>query len=150
MSYDYGKELTQREMLYANVNGDGEIESLTVPYKPYRSKLGKGWFAMYQEAMEYLAVSNLKNEQYRVLMYLFSKLDFDNFINISQTEMAESLKMSRPSASRSMKALEELDILRKGPKIGNGNTYRLNPLFAHKGKSIDKTRKEYGNLKRIK
>ena len=54
---------------------------------------------MYQAMMLKLAQLNLPNEQYRVFLALISKVDFDNYLRISQTEMAKELGMSRPIAT---------------------------------------------------
>lgn len=106
--------------------------------------------AMYQEAMDWMADAKLSYEEYRVLMKLFAKLDFENYIRVTQTKIAEDLGMKQGNVARAIKGLLEQDIIRKGPKVGNSNTYRLNPMIGHKGQAINKTKKEYEHLKRIK
>ena len=68
----------------------GEIESYI---KLNEKNLGKDWVAMYQAMMLELAQLNLPNEQYRVFLALISKVDFDNYLRISQTEMAKELSL---------------------------------------------------------
>jgi len=151
MNQEEYKRLKKTKMLHANVDPEtGEIVSLTVPYKPIKSNLGGGWMAMYQDAMDWMADAKLSYEEYRVLIKLFAKLDFENYIRVTQTKIAEDLKMKQPSVARAIKGLLEQDIIRKGPKVGNSNTYRLNPMIGHKGQAINKTKKEYEHLKRIK
>lgn len=115
-------------MLHANVDPEtGEIVSLTIPYKPMKSNLGGGWMTMYQDAMDWMADAKLSYEEYRVLMKLFAKLDFENYIRVTQTKIANELGMKQGNVARAIKGLLEHDIIRKGPKVGNSNTYRLNP-----------------------
>ena len=109
----------------------GEIESYI---KLNEKNLGKDWVAMYQAMMLELAQLNLPNEQYRVFLALISKVDFDNYLRISQTEMAKELSMNRPNVARAIKGLCELNIIVEGPRAGLNKTYRLNPYIAHKGK----------------
>lgn len=145
------KKLQESKMLHVNVDpGTGEILSLTMPYKQIKSNLGGGWMAIYQDAMDYLANEKLNYEEYRVLMKLFAKLDFENYIRITQTKIASELGMQRTNVTRAIKGLLDRDILRKGPKVGGSNTYRLNPMIGHKGRAINKTKKEYEHLKIIK
>lgn len=108
------------------------------------------WMAIYQDAMDYLANEKLNYEEYRVLMKLLAKLDFENYIRITQTKIASELGMQRTNVTRAIKGLLDRDILRKGPKVGGSNTYRLNPMIGHKGRAINKTKKEYEHLKIIK
>lgn len=137
--------------MHANIDPEtGEIVSLTIPHKPMKSNLGGGWMAMYQDAMDWLADAKLSYEEYRVMMKLLAKLDFENYIRITQNDLANELQMKQPSVSRAIKGLLERDIIRKGPRVGNSNTYRLNPLIGHKGQGINKTKQEYDHLKRIK
>lgn len=145
------EELKRRKIVHANVDPEtGEIISLTMPYKSIKSNLGGGWMALYQDAMDWIANAKLSYEEYRVLMKLFAKLDFENYIRITQMTIANELGMKQSNVARAIKCLLEQDILRKGPKVGNSNTYRLNPMIGHKGQAINKTKKEYDHLKRIK
>ena len=87
---------------------------------------------MYQAALEWLAMENLPNEQYRVLMYLMSKLDWENYIRITQESISDALKMKQPAVSRAIKGLLGRDVLTEGPKSGTSKTYRLNLRMVHK------------------
>ena len=114
----------------------GEIEG----HFPLKSKgLGTGWIAVYQDPALWLAQQRLTGEQYSVLFYLFNKLDFDNYLRISQKNISETLGLKQQNVSRSLKVLEALDIILEGPRAGLNKTYRLNPYVAHKGKDVDKT-----------
>lgn len=151
MNQEEYKRLRKAKMLHANVDPEtGEIVSLTMPYKPMKSNLGGGWLAMYQDPLSWMADAKLSYEEYRVVLKLLGKLDFENYIRITQTEIAKDLGMQQSNVARAIKGLLEQDIIRKGPKVGNSNTYRLNPHIGHKGQNINQTKKEYDHLKRIK
>ena len=101
--------------------------------------LGKDWVAMYQSALMTLAKWNLPNEQYRVFFVLLSKLDFDNYLCVTQQEIAKDLDMKQPSVARAIKALCQKNVIVEGPRAGLHKTYRLNPYIAHKGKNRNNT-----------
>ena len=101
-----------------------------------------------QEIAKNIAMAKLTNEQYRVIIYLLGVLDFDNYLCISHTKISEELRMKRPSVSRAMKTLKQLDIIVEGPRAGLNKTYRLNPNIAHKGKDKDQTAIDFSGEKR--
>lgn len=121
-------------------------------FVPERKRITKGlgvnWVAFYQDALEWMATENLPNEQYRVLMYLMSKLDFENYLRITQTSIGKALGMKLPNVSRAIRGLLERDILVTGPLAGHSKTYRLNPYVGYKGKDASKAIVEFDELKR--
>lgn len=107
-----------------------------------------------QDGLEYLAKliseKKLTGQDFSVLLYMMSKLDFENYINIPQKQICDELKIKKSNVSTSIKKIIELGILHKGVRIGSCLTYRLDPNFGYKGKSknissldksIDKARK---------
>lgn len=128
----------------------GEVKA----YLPIANKKkgieGGSWVAVFQCVLEWLAKQSLPQEQYRVLMYLMGKLDFSNYLRVTQTEVAKELNMRQPHVSRAIKALITLDIIAEGPHVGNAKTYRLNPHMAHKGRNQKQTIIEYDALKKAK
>jgi len=105
---------------------------------------------VFQDVLEWLAKQSLPQEQYRVLMYLMGKLDFSNYLRVTQTEIARDLSMRQPNVSRAMRSLVDLDIIAEGPHVGNTKTYRLNPYMAHKGRNQKQTIIEYDELKKLR
>lgn len=100
------------------------------------SPYGNRWFMANQDALIAIASDReLTLEPYRVLMVLFGKLDFENWICIQQAEIAETLNMQRPHVSRAIRILERKGILLRGHKLGKSYGYRLNPYYGWKGKS---------------
>ena len=93
---------------------------------------------MAQHALEILA--NIKSlDDNRVIMYLMSKLDFENLIQVQQTAIAEALGMQKQNVNRSIKRLLAMEVILEGPKIGRSRCYRLNPHFGWKGTAKNHT-----------
>ena len=68
-------------------------------------KLTERWFMAFQDAFEELAKDReITNEPRRVLDYMFSKLDFENFIQLSQKEIIEILGINKKQRIKSNKA----------------------------------------------
>ena len=110
---------------------DGVVVYCAVKHNPYAS----GWVMNSQEALELLATDkDLKGEAYKVLLLLLSRLDFENWIQISQQEIADLLDMRKQNVSRAILLLESKGILLRGPKVGRSYAFRLNPYFGWKGK----------------
>lgn len=93
-----------------------------------------GWGIFWQEAsMNIAADKRLNLTDHRVLAVLNAKLDFENWIRISQQEIADFLAVKRPNISVSMKKLVKMSIVVPGPPVKNVKTFRLNPAVAWKG-----------------
>ena len=83
-----------------------------------------------QQALEVLATDkDLTGENYRVLLLLLSRLDFENWIQVTQTEISNKLNMKKQNVSRAISVLESKEIIFRGPKIGKTYAFRLNPNF---------------------
>lgn len=117
------------------VNEDGEIEQWAmVPLK--RKVIAGGFFMAIQEGFIWISqLEGIKLQEMRVLLYIMGKLDFENYINISQKQVAEALGMKKQNVSAVFKTLEKYGIIHKGPKVGLSWTYRLDPNFGYKGKA---------------
>ncbi len=90
---------------------------------------------MFQDAFIEMSIDReLTGEVGRVLYYFFGKLDFENYIHLAQTEIADALGMQKTHVSRAVKILCDKGIILKGPKVGRSITYRLNSDYGWKGK----------------
>lgn len=88
---------------------------------------------IFQEAFIALACDNdLTPQTQRVLLYLLGKLDFDNFIHITQKEIGEALKINAPNMSKAMTMLKRKEIILLAPYKGV-NCYKLNAFYGWKG-----------------
>jgi len=114
-----------------------------------RNPYGKGWVMNSQEAMVSVAKDkDIKGETHRVLWFIGGILDFENWVQISNTEIANELDLKRQAVSRAMKVLEDKQIILRGPKVGRSYAFMLNPNFGWKGKVTnleDYRRQEWDN-----
>jgi len=110
-----------------------------------RNPYGKGWVMNSQEAMVALAKDkDIKGETHRVLWFIGGILDFENWVQLSITEIGNELDLKQQAVSRAMKVLEEKQIILRGPKVGRSYAFMLNPEFGWKGKvkNLDDYRRE--------
>lgn len=133
----------EREVI-AILGNDNEVSSYIV--KPKIKHFGVNWLMIYQDTLEWLATEHIPYEQIRVFMYLMSKLDFENYIRITQASIAEALKMKTSNVSRAVRGLISRSIIIEGPHAGLAKTYRLNPHMAYKGKNPKNTIIEFDSL----
>lgn len=113
----------------------GEVMKGCAIWFPDRPKLGERWFMAFQEAFEEIAKDKeITIEPRRVLDYLFSKLDFENYIQITQKDIAEALGMQKSHVSRAIKLLTSKQIILESQKTGRSRYFRLNQNYGWKGK----------------
>jgi len=127
--------MTQRRLHQVDMSTGEVLEDGFVAYVAPKRKNGFGtrWIAMAQEALNALANAGLNGQDYRVLMKLLAKLDFENMLVVNQAEIARDLTTQRQHVQRSMRRLIDLGVLLEGPRIGVSRSYRLNPQFGWKG-----------------
>ena len=132
------------EKKYILMTGEnGDIKG----YFPLKSKsLGTGWVAVYQDMISNIADEKLTYEEYRVFLKLLGKMDFDNYLTISQKELSQELDMKQPNISRAIRALCERKIIIEGPRAGLSKTYRFNPFVAHKGSERNNTIADFNSF----
>lgn len=95
---------------------------------------GEDFLMIFQDAFAYIAKDKtLTLETKNVLLYLLSRLDFENFILVPHVEIAQELSMQRSNVSRAVKALVEKNIIVEGPKVNRSRGFRLNNRFGWKG-----------------
>jgi DNA-binding transcriptional ArsR family regulator len=132
---------------------DGETGEIVYGLVEIKKKyITGGFFMAMQEGFTHIAKLGLTGEQLSVLMIIFGKLDFENWLKMSQQEIADQLGMKKPNVSRSMAVLVEKGIIHKGPKVGTSCTYRLDPSFGLKGRAKNERtiRKDIATLAREK
>lgn len=95
-----------------------------------------GFYTMFTIGTDYLSYDkDLTGVDYRVLFRLLSRIDFENWITVSQQTIAEELEIKREHVSRSIKKLLKKRIIekRKHPSDKRRSMYRFNPTIAWKG-----------------
>jgi hypothetical protein len=122
----------------------GEVLHGCLMFLPYRPRHSQRFFMAFQDGLLQISKdSDITGSDMRVLMYLFGHLDFENFIHVSQQDIAEYVGMQKQNVSRSMKKLITKGIILDGPKVGRMKTYRLSHDLGWKGKvtSLDEYRR---------
>jgi predicted transcriptional regulator len=115
-----------------DVNGDVKQWVLS---RIRRKFIKGGFFMAIQDGFVWLATLKLEGRTKDVLFYVMGRLDFENYINLSQKDIAEALGMQKSHVSTAMKELEEHGIIHKGAKTGQSWTYRLDPNLGYKGRA---------------
>lgn len=95
----------------------------------------EGWFSMSQAQLKVFIEhrKELGLEGFSVLMALLQKLDFQNMILVSQSELGRELGMHRQNVNAAIKKLVAMGAIIEGPKAGQNRTYQLDPSFGWKG-----------------
>ncbi|MGL5464917.1 MAG: replication/maintenance protein RepL [Aeromonas veronii] len=126
------KESDTRRITQVDTSTGEEVGSFVAVVRPKQKSSFERHFTMNQAAL--LTIANeLSHEQMRVLMALLTELDYENYIQVPQVDIAEKLAMQKANVSRAVKGLLDMAIILEGPKIGRSKTYRLNPEFGWKG-----------------
>jgi hypothetical protein len=112
-----------------------------IGYRPV-SPYGSRWMQVNQDALAEIAADpDLGLQAWRVFAYLNSRLDFQNLIQVPQTEIAAALRMKPAAVSRAIRLLADKQIILRGPRVGRSSSFQLNPHYGWKGK-IHELRRE--------
>lgn len=121
----------------------GEILRDTMPpvvllqrSKIFNQLYGRGaWWVMADALARLMAFDKelSRQEPMRVFWYLVTRLDFENYIRVPQSEIVEALEMKKQNVSKAISLLENKGVLLRGPKVGQSYSWRLNPNCGFKG-----------------
>lgn len=78
------------------------------------------------------ANKELNNIELRVFIYLLGNVDFENFLEVSQSKIAKELETDRSYVNKAIKVLKEKEFIEIIKNSGK-NYYRINPYLAWKG-----------------
>jgi len=139
-----GKAVKRLEITYydkdtgeilASVDPEELVKKLEWKDKRKRSKAINEFYGgkvmIFQEILK-KAVKELTNDEYKVFGYMLSVMDFENWINIPQKEIAKEIGIHKVNVSKAIKGLREkgyIEIYKKGRE----NYYRIRPEVAWKG-----------------
>jgi len=116
----------------------GELQEGTLVWVGLkRSPYGSRWYMSSQDAAIELAkdpVISKSAETMRVFLYLVGRLDFENFIQVPQIEIAQELGMHRQHVHRAINILLKRGVILQGPKVARSYSWRLNDHYGWKGK----------------
>lgn len=100
-----------------------------------RVKLG-GWCMIFQQAIGALGSDKtISARSKEILLYIIGQMDFENWVMIEQSGIAEKFEMQRPNVSRCIKELLSRGYLEQGPKLGKTNSYKVNLQLVWKGRA---------------
>ena len=92
--FDYSRGKAVNKYIEQVDRETGEVMQGCMVYIPYRPRLTERWFMAFQDTFIEIAKDpDMTGETMKVLMYLFGKLDFENFIQQTQIDVAEGLGM---------------------------------------------------------
>jgi CRP-like cAMP-binding protein len=72
---------------------------------------------------------DLDGVDFRVFLYLFSRLDFDMSMRVPQVEIAQALGKRTEHISRSIRRLKQKGIIAPVDKMARSPVFRLNPDY---------------------
>jgi hypothetical protein len=105
---------------------------------PKRLKI-KGFFMAIQDEFGYLAKKKLNAESLNVMLFILSKIDYENSINVSAKRISEEMEMDLSNVYRAMRCLKKAGVLEEPA----AKSVRINIDLAWKGK-VSNLRKEQG------
>jgi len=131
------KEENVRE-LQKHVSDVFNVEQKKVQITVQRDRLKLPPNIMVFQAFAYLAATKLKPATNQVLMFLFSKSVYENYISMDVKTISEELNISERSIISSINELVEncIVIKIKHPSDKRRNDYFINPIAAWKGNSF--------------
>jgi len=128
-----------RRVTQVDLDTGEDLGGFVAVIRPKQKSAFERHFTMNQSALHSIA-NELNHDQMRVLMALLAELDYENYIQVAQIEIAEALNMQKSHVSRAVKNLIDFGVILEGPKIGRSKTYRLNPQFGWKGTAVNHKR----------
>jgi len=117
----------------------GEVVPLdSLPFVARRKTkhpFGERWFAMNQNTIQKVATEwDLKAPTLRVWLYLLGRLDYENWLGITQKSVAEALSMHKVNVCQAFADLERRGMIARGERVeGGGFFWSLNEQDAWKG-----------------
>ena len=133
--------MLSKELVRITKPDTGETLDGCLIWTSNRAKIKEHYVMLFQTGFEHLGTNNaLTRTDWRVLAQLFARLDFENYIHITQAEIARRSKIAKQHVSTSFKNLIDQGIVIKGPRVGKVYTYRLSDTYGWKG-SAEKLKK---------
>lgn len=139
-----------RRLATIDLDTGEQLDGTVLGWMP-RPKIKEDFFMGFTEGFRALAKDKrIQGKPLTVLMALFARLDFENYLHVSQQDLAKELGMRQPNVSRALNTLLEAGVLKRGPKSGRIYTYQLNSGYAWKGsaKNLDEARRKHLQLVR--
>jgi DNA-binding MarR family transcriptional regulator len=107
-----------------------------------RSKLKKDFFLAMGDGIMFLYSLDLTKHEYRVMLFLLSHMEFDNFCYNTQVYIADKLKVAQPDISKTLKSLELKGLIFR-EKTDRGKVIRVSAVIAWRGRTGKEFEKRY-------
>ena len=110
---------------------------------------GMNYIRIMNDFLVNLAVNgNLASNDWKVLAVCLGSMEFENRVDVSQTEIGNLLQVPSQTVSRSMKKLIQAQCLRIECQRGKQNIYFVNPNLAFKtmGKNLQVLKEAWGDV----
>lgn len=103
---------------------------------------GKNFCMVDLDSANYLSdCRELTKTDHRLLWYLLSKMDYQNFVSLTQPFIASALEIPQPQVSLCIKKLSLMGVISK-VTVGGRLCYYVEPAFAVRGNRNSKAHKE--------
>ena len=111
-----------------------EIEDPNLVTVRKKDKMKGGDFiVIFQKAVEKIVLDgSLGKNEYRILLYLMAKTEFEREINDTLYNIAKKINLDQGNATKAMQRLESIGIVVRNVKL---RTFRLNYELAYKGQA---------------
>ena len=127
--------MTQQRVVQIDADTGERLDFALVSVPRQRARIKEWWFMVFQDGLQRLAADgSLTARQLRVLIFLMSRLSFENYIHVAQTEIAQATGIGPSHVSEAVRVLVQKGILIVGPKVGRVATLRLSDTFGWKGR----------------
>ena len=113
----------------------GEVADGFSPSAVRKYPKGVEFMTMFRDGWEYLSTLSLAPSTSKVLFKLLARLDYENWLSISQETLAEEIGMKQPNVARAIRDLVQTEILEvsKDDTDKRRNSYRLNANLGWRG-----------------
>lgn len=113
------------------------VEGVPIYVAP-KIRWGEDWIMLFQRAYGELALDKeMTGEIWRVWALMISRLAFENYIVLPQSEIAKTMGLKKQAVHRAIKVLLAKRLILEGPRAGNCASYRLNSAIGWKGKVVN-------------
>ena len=115
-------------------NSGKQYKGLAVPIKA-KFPDSVNYAFMFKHGFKHLARLKLHGSELNILFELLSRLEYENWIRVSQQTLAEDLGIKQSSVSRAIKKLIDQNIIlrEEDPSDRRRLIYRLNPSLGWRG-----------------
>jgi predicted transcriptional regulator len=120
-----------RIQVYDTIDGAHRPELEVRVSQVRKPKFKEPYYQMFQ--VRKLATMGLTGKEWSVLSLMLDEMEFDNWINVCQKDMAKELGIADKNVSTLIKHLIDKGIIHKEAKFNKKGKYRLNPLYGWKG-----------------